>query len=136
MGLKDDIGLVGSDYQWLGTTFYFGTDVALCLPLTKRLINKGYLGWEYPANRLLQCLPLAKYSAFCIIMWGVVLSCFAAVKNFAGAVTVRFFLGVFEASVTPGFVLLTSQVCVCNLLRRPYVADSSSGIQSKSTVPA
>ena len=92
MGLKDDIGLVGSDYQWLGTTVSFGTDVTLCLSLTKRLINKGYLWWEYPANRLLQRLPLAEYSAFCMIMWGVVLSCFAAVKNFAGAVTVRFFL--------------------------------------------
>ena len=34
----------------------------------------------------------------------------AAVKNFAGAVAVRFFLGVFEAAVTPGFALFTSQV--------------------------
>jgi len=33
----------------------------------------------------------------------------AAVKNFAGAVAVRFFLGVFEAAVTPGFALFTSQ---------------------------
>ncbi|KAE9965431.1 hypothetical protein EG328_009661 [Venturia inaequalis] len=31
------------------------------------------------------------------------------VKNFAGAVAVRFFLGVFEAAVTPGFALFTSQ---------------------------
>ena len=74
------------------------------------LRSKGYLGWEYPANRLLQQLPLAKYSAFCIIMWGVVLACFAAVKNFSGAVAIRFMLGVFEASVTPGFALFTSQV--------------------------
>lgn len=33
----------------------------------------------------------------------------AAVKNFAGAVAVRFFLGVFESAVTPGFALFTSQ---------------------------
>jgi ACS family allantoate permease-like MFS transporter len=33
----------------------------------------------------------------------------AAVSNFAGAVAVRFFLGVFEAAVTPGFALFTSQ---------------------------
>lgn len=43
-------------------------------------------------------------------MWGLVLCCMAAVKNFAGAVAVRFFLGVFEAAVTPGFALFTSQV--------------------------
>ena len=92
MGIKKDINLVGDDYQWLGSMFYF-----------------GYLGWEYPTNRLLQRLPLAKYSAFCIIMWGATLSCFAAVSNFGGAVAIRFFLGVFEAAVTPGFALFTSQ---------------------------
>ena len=65
--------------------------------------------WEYPTNRLLQRLPLGKYSAFNIIMWGMTLCCFAAVKDFGGAVAVRFFLGVFEAAVTPGFALITSQ---------------------------
>jgi ACS family allantoate permease-like MFS transporter len=33
----------------------------------------------------------------------------AATSNFAGAVAVRFFLGVFESAVTPGFALFTSQ---------------------------
>lgn len=47
----------------------------------------GYLFWEYPTNRLLQRLPLAKYSAFNVIMWGLTLCCMAAVKNFAGAMT-------------------------------------------------
>lgn len=42
-------------------------------------------------------------------MWGTTLCCFAAVKDFAGAVVVRLFLGVFEAAVTPGFALFTSQ---------------------------
>jgi len=72
MGIKKDIGLVGDDYQWLGSMFYF-----------------GYLAWEYPTNRLLQRLPLAKYSAFCVVMWGVVLSLFATVSNYSGAIAVR-----------------------------------------------
>ena len=42
-------------------------------------------------------------------MWGLVLCCMAAVKNFSGAVAVRFFLGVFEAAVTPGFAFFSSQ---------------------------
>lgn len=92
MGIKKDIKLVGDDYQWLSSMFYF-----------------GYLAWEYPTNRLLQRLPLAKYSAFCVIMWGITLSLFATVSSFGGAVAVRFFLGVFEAAVTPGFALFTSQ---------------------------
>jgi hypothetical protein len=43
-------------------------------------------------------------------MWGLVLALFATTSNFAGAVAIRFFLGVFEAAVTPGFALFTSQV--------------------------
>ncbi|KAI9836886.1 MAG: hypothetical protein M1819_001051 [Sarea resinae] len=92
MGIKKDIHLKGDDYQWLGSMFYF-----------------GYLAWEYPTNRLLQRLPLAKWSSFNIIMWGAVLCCMAAVDNYSGALAVRFFLGIFEAAVTPGFVLFTSQ---------------------------
>ncbi|ORY57293.1 major facilitator superfamily transporter allantoate [Pseudomassariella vexata] len=92
MGLKTDINLVGQDYSWVGSMFYF-----------------GYLAWEWPTNRLLQRFPLAKYSSFNVIMWGLTLCCLAAVKNFAGAMTVRFFLGVFEAAVSPGFALFTSQ---------------------------
>ncbi|KAF2088410.1 MFS general substrate transporter [Saccharata proteae CBS 121410] len=97
MGMRDakssgGIGITSDQYSWLGSMFYF-----------------GYLFWEWPTNRLLQYFPLGKYSAFNIIMWGVVLSCFAAVQDFGGAVTVRFFLGIFEAAVTPGFALFTSQ---------------------------
>ena len=86
------IGINGSQYSWLSSMFYF-----------------GYLGFEYPTSRLLQRLPLGKYSAFNIIMWGTVLACFAAVENYGGAITIRFFLGVFESAVTPGFALFTSQ---------------------------
>ncbi|KAJ5234623.1 transporter [Penicillium citrinum] len=92
MGIRDDLNLVDDQYQWLGSLFYF-----------------GYLAFEYPTNRLLQLLPLGKYSAFCILMWGLVLSCFAGVNNYGGAIAIRLFLGVFEAAVTPGFALLTSQ---------------------------
>ncbi len=92
MGLKTDINLVGQDYSWVASMFYF-----------------GYLIWEWPTSRLLQRFPLGKYSAFNIIMWGLVLACMAATSNFAGAMTVRFFLGIFEAAVSPGFALFTSQ---------------------------
>ena len=42
-------------------------------------------------------------------MWGLVLCCMAALKSYSGAIAVRFFLGVFEAAVTPGFAYFTSQ---------------------------
>lgn len=92
MGIQKDLHLVGSDYQWLGSLFYI-----------------GYLAWEYPTSVLLQRLPLAKYSAFCIVVWGVVLALFAVVSNYAGAVAIRFVMGMFEAAVTPSFALFVSQ---------------------------
>lgn len=92
MGLRTDLHLKGDNYQWLGSMFYF-----------------GYLAWEYPTNLLLQRLPLAKYSAANVMAWGATLALFAVVSNFAGAVAIRFFLGVFESAVTPGFALFTSQ---------------------------
>jgi MFS family permease len=93
----------------------------------------GYLAWEYPTNRLLQRLPLGKYSAACILIWGAILCCFAAVNNYPGAIAIRFMLGVFEAAVTPGFALLTSQVCNISRPHKPYtqaqdLANKDSGI--------
>lgn len=84
--------------------------VLYCLFLGTLSYSLGYLGWEFPTTQLLQRMPLGKYSAVCIILWGFILCCFAAVSNFGGAVAIRFFLGIFEAAVTPGFALLTSQV--------------------------
>ncbi|KAI5461587.1 putative MFS allantoate transporter [Mariannaea sp. PMI_226] len=86
------IGLRGDQYSWLASFFYF-----------------GYLAGEWPTTRLLQRLPLAKYLGLNITAWGAVLCCFAGVRNFGGAMVLRFFMGVLEASVTPGFALITSQ---------------------------
>lgn len=40
-------------------------------------------------------------------LWGGVLMCHAACKNFGGLMAARFFLGVGEAAIAPGFALLT-----------------------------
>ncbi|KAI0521927.1 major facilitator superfamily domain-containing protein [Xylaria bambusicola] len=92
VGFKTDLNIGVSEYNWVASIFYF-----------------GYLVWEWPTNWLLQRLPLAKYSAFNVILWGSLLTILASVKNFAGALAVRFFLGAAEAAVSPGFVLFTSQ---------------------------
>lgn len=92
MGIKKDTNLVGNEYALLGTIFYI-----------------GYLVWEYPTNALMQRLPLAKYLSLNIAIWGVILACTAACKDWTDLMLVRFFLGVFESTVTPGFVLITSQ---------------------------
>ncbi|CAE6341464.1 unnamed protein product [Rhizoctonia solani] len=91
MGIQQDTHLVGQQYSWLTTCLYI-----------------AILVWEFPTNRLLQVLPVAKFLAFNITAWGVVLACTAACKNFTGLVIVRTLLGMFECVCQPGFVLLST----------------------------
>ncbi|KAG7449332.1 MFS general substrate transporter [Guyanagaster necrorhizus] len=91
MGIRTDTHLKGQEYAWLTTCVY----IAILL-------------WEFPTNRLIQRLPIAKYLAFNIMAWGAVLACTAACKNFVGLVVVRTFLGIFECVCQPAFVFLST----------------------------
>ncbi|KIY73759.1 MFS general substrate transporter [Cylindrobasidium torrendii FP15055 ss-10] len=91
MGIVQDTHLVGQQYAWLTTCVYI-----------------AILVWEFPTNRLLQRLPVAKYLSFNIAAWGAVLACTAACHNFAGLVIVRTLLGMFECVCQPAFVLLST----------------------------
>ncbi|UKZ51038.1 hypothetical protein TrVGV298_004793 [Trichoderma virens] len=51
-------------------------------------------------------IPIGKYLAVSVFLWGAVLMCHAVTSNFAGLMVTRFLLGVTEASVAPGFSLL------------------------------
>ncbi|RDW84617.1 putative MFS allantoate transporter protein [Coleophoma cylindrospora] len=93
MGIRTDTHLNANsqEYSWVSSIFY-----------------AGYILFEFPTTYLLRRLPIAKYTSANVIIWGVVLSCHAAVSNYGALMTVRFFLGVFEATVTPAFVIITS----------------------------
>ncbi|KAF5388085.1 hypothetical protein D9615_000249 [Tricholomella constricta] len=65
MGIREDTNLKGQEYAWLTTCVYI-----------------AILVWEFPTNRLIQKLPIAKYLAFNIMAWGAVLACTAASKDF------------------------------------------------------
>ncbi|UNI16975.1 hypothetical protein JDV02_003357 [Purpureocillium takamizusanense] len=53
-------------------------------------------------------VPIAKYLSFNIVAWGTVLACTAACTTFAGLVTVRTLLGLFESVCQPAFVVMSS----------------------------
>lgn len=86
-GIKDDLKLVGTDYSWLSSIFYF-----------------GWLAWAIPSNLIMQRCPPAYYLAFNIFMWGALLMCQTAVKNFASLAALRVLSGAFEAIADPAFV--------------------------------
>ncbi|PVH84373.1 putative allantoate permease [Cadophora sp. DSE1049] len=90
-GMRKDTHLVGQQYSWLGSIFYF-----------------GYLFAEFPVLWLLTKVPIGKYIALCLFSWGGVLCCMAACHNFAGLAAVRFILGVLEAGILPCLMIVNS----------------------------
>jgi sugar phosphate permease len=96
--LFTDTGISQDQYSWLASIFYF-----------------AYLAAEYPWSYLAQKTSLAKVVSGCVMSWGVVLMTTAACKNFAGLAVCRFLLGVFEAPITPCFMMIISMWCKSNL---------------------
>ncbi|KAH9884704.1 major facilitator superfamily domain-containing protein [Xylariomycetidae sp. FL2044] len=89
-GIIGDNRLQGQDYAWASSVFYF-----------------GYLLAEYPGVAVLQRFPVAKFLGANVVLWGVVLMTTAACSSFAGLASVRFVLGMTEATISPGFVAVT-----------------------------
>ncbi|KAI0597096.1 major facilitator superfamily domain-containing protein [Biscogniauxia sp. FL1348] len=90
-GLREDNHLVGSNYSWVSSVFYF-----------------GYLFWTYPTSVLIARLPIAKYVTANTLFWGAVVALTAACSSFGGLVAVRFLLGVAEATTSPALMFITS----------------------------
>ncbi|OIW24478.1 MFS general substrate transporter [Coniochaeta ligniaria NRRL 30616] len=90
MGIRNDTHLVGQQYSWLSSSFYF-----------------GYLFACYPASYGFVKFPIGKYLSVTMLLWAIVLSLHAAARNFGSLLTLRILLGIFESVVSPGFSLLT-----------------------------
>ncbi|KAI0844898.1 putative allantoate permease [Daldinia vernicosa] len=90
-GLREDTHLEGSNYSWVSSVFYF-----------------GYFLWAYPTTLLIARLPIGKYLAANTFVWGAVVALTAACSSFGGLITVRFFLGIAEATISPALMFITS----------------------------
>ncbi|KAF3761701.1 hypothetical protein M406DRAFT_49661 [Cryphonectria parasitica EP155] len=90
-GIREDLDLVGTDYNWLSSMFYF-----------------GFLAWAFPTNFLMQRLPIARYLGANIFLWGVLLIVQAGATNFATLAVLRALSGAAEACSDPSFMLITS----------------------------
>ncbi|KAL4907220.1 hypothetical protein BDW74DRAFT_189742 [Aspergillus multicolor] len=89
LNMREDLNLHGQEYSWASTIFYF-----------------GYFAWSWISSYLMVRLPLGKYIGVTVLVWAAVLMCHAATHNFGSLMTVRFFLGVGEAAIGPGFALV------------------------------
>lgn len=89
-GLIEDTGLVGQQFSWLGASVY-----------AAQLVAQPLVAW------CLVKLPLGKFLAGTVFLWGAVLSIMPAAHNFAGLLVTRILLGFFEAGVAPTFIAVT-----------------------------
>ncbi|KAI0261757.1 MFS general substrate transporter [Gloeopeniophorella convolvens] len=101
LGIQKSTDLTQNQYNWLGTIFFI-----------------GHLIFLFPQSLALQKFPVGKWLSFNVFVWGAVLCCHAACKNFAGLFVVRFILGACEGSVTAGFMIISSMFYT----RREYTA--------------
>lgn len=84
--------LVGQQYSWVNSIFYF-----------------GYLIAQYPSSILMQKLPIGKYFGGMVFLWGIVTTTMSATNSFATLATCRFFLGMFETCLSPILTILVGQ---------------------------
>ncbi|ORY26794.1 major facilitator superfamily domain-containing protein [Naematelia encephala] len=90
-GFKADLNLVGKDYNWISSMFYF-----------------GYLAGQIPSVYLTARAPLAKVIGISTIIWGVLMLGSMGCKTYGQMLAIRFLLGVFEAPLVPSLVSYTA----------------------------
>lgn len=91
LGIKAHLEDHPNGFANLGTIFY-----------------ASYIFAEPFASYLLQVLPTSKFLSACIIAWGCVVACHAACKTYASLMVIRTLLGIFEAALSPGLIVISS----------------------------
>lgn len=83
-GLREDLNMSPSQYQWLLTSFYITYILFEWMTLMYRLV------------------PPHIYISLCVLSWGLIASFQALVTSFSALVFLRALLGISEAAVSPG----------------------------------
>ncbi|KAJ5782865.1 hypothetical protein N7457_004639 [Penicillium paradoxum] len=92
MGIKKDLNLLGNDFSNTATWFFI-----------------AYLIAEVPNVYFLQKAPPAKWLGINVVLWGVAAAAGAGAQGYKGLLVARIFLGIFEATVGPSLMLISSQ---------------------------
>ncbi|KAJ5094408.1 hypothetical protein N7456_010269 [Penicillium angulare] len=90
-GLSEDLNLVGNQYNWVLTVFFF-----------------PYSFLEPISNLLLVKFKPSIWLPSIMVAWGIVTTLMGIVQNYSGLLAARFFLGVTEAGLFPGLAFYVS----------------------------
>ncbi|KAI1331666.1 MFS general substrate transporter [Xylariaceae sp. FL0255] len=88
-GLREDTGLVGQQYSYLTTVFYL-----------------SYIVFEFPSTFIIQRYWMGRTLSCYMIVWGVIVLSIGFAQNFADLAALRTLQGLFECSISPGFILI------------------------------
>ncbi|KAF2724359.1 putative allantoate permease of the major facilitator superfamily [Polychaeton citri CBS 116435] len=84
LGLMEETGINGTQYNDLATIFY-----------------TGYIVAQVPGHYLMQRLPLGRFVSVAIFLWSVIIFLHCTAESFGALVPLRFLLGVTEAVLVP-----------------------------------
>ncbi|GAA6019739.1 hypothetical protein JCM10207_009248 [Rhodosporidiobolus poonsookiae] len=90
-GLEAELGMSSADYNIALSCFFI-----------------TYCFCEVPANIILKRTRPAYWIGGITVAWGIVMTCMGVVQNFGGLLATRLMLGVAEAGLFPGIVLILS----------------------------
>lgn len=92
-GLQEDLGINNTQYS-------------TCLSI----LYVGYILMQVPSNIMINRIQRPSlYISIAMILWGLISTLSGNTNNFAGMVTVRFFIGFVEAAFLPGALLILSK---------------------------
>ncbi|KAJ5112046.1 hypothetical protein N7532_000091 [Penicillium argentinense] len=92
MGIKTHLNLRGNEFSNTASWFFI-----------------AYLIAEVPNVYLLQKIPAAKWLGINVFLWGVAAAASAGARDYPTLLVSRIFLGIFEATVGPSLMLISSQ---------------------------
>ncbi|KAF2125662.1 MFS general substrate transporter [Dothidotthia symphoricarpi CBS 119687] len=82
------------------------TQYATCLSI----LYVGYILMQIPSNMIINRVPRPSIYIGCVMLvWGMISTLSGSVHNFAGMITIRFFIGFVEAAFLPGALLILSK---------------------------
>ncbi|CAK7228327.1 hypothetical protein SCUCBS95973_006842 [Sporothrix curviconia] len=91
-GLLDDMNLTLNQYAWASGS----------------ILNLAIVVFQPLASRILQIVPLGRFVAASVMIWGGLLMCTAGARSFVAIAVLRTLLGFSEAGITPAMVLIVS----------------------------
>ena len=92
MGLPQDLKLHGNQLNNVASSLWWA--YLAVSPLVGLALNK---------------VPLAKFLGGNMFLWGIVISCTAAVKTYPQLIAIRILMGIFDAGIPPSLMLMSSQ---------------------------